>query len=122
MIHSSSIYIKQMLHFGFQNHRKSALQRIKIAIDCSTVLFILMFTGLGLRFGRLLGGLWGLLGVKKQATASYPWPLNSPFVSFSLWIHLLTLFWAQYTPISNSKILPKHSQPIKIIPNNSIVA
>ena len=120
MILSSSIPIQKMLHFGFQNHRKSDLQRIKIDIDFS-IYFFIDFYSTWTRFGRLFGGLWVSLGIKKQATASYPWPLSSPFVSFSLWIHLLTLFWAQYTPIWSFKILPQRSQTIKILPNTSIV-
>ena len=62
MIRSSSIPIQKLLHFGFQNHRKSALQRIKIDIDVSIHLFIdfyLIWTPFWEALGRPLGLSWG---------------------------------------------------------------
>ena len=62
MILSSSIPIQQLLHFGFQNHRKSTLQRIKIDIDFSINLFTDFFsiwTPFWEALGKRLGFSWG---------------------------------------------------------------
>ena len=64
MILSFSISIPKMLHFGFQNHRKSTLQRIKIDIDFSIDLFI-DFCSTWTPFWEALGRPLGPLGVEK---------------------------------------------------------
>ena len=50
-----------MLHFGFQNHRKSTLQRIKIDVDVSIDLFIDFYstwTPFWEALGMALGASW----------------------------------------------------------------
>ena len=120
MILSSSTPIQKLLHFSFQNHRKSTLQRIKIDIDVSIDLFIDFYstwTPFWEALGRRLGPSWEQkTGDRFLSSASE----LSLCIFFAL-LHLLTLFWAQYTPIWSSKILPKRSQRIKILPNTSIV-